>query len=105
MNANERYTPNGKPLTPYEREVLTILVEECGEVIQAATKLLRFGKENRPDNGAPNTEVLSTEVGHVREVINFAIELKLVSPSVAEMAKSEKRRRLHYYMQTDPTTA
>jgi len=29
--------------TEYEREVLTILMEECAEVIQRASKALRFG--------------------------------------------------------------
>jgi hypothetical protein len=35
---NDRYRPNGKPLTEREREILTVLIEECGEVIQSATK-------------------------------------------------------------------
>ena len=30
-------------LTPAQAERLAILIEECGEVIQAATKILRHG--------------------------------------------------------------
>lgn len=44
-------------------EVLVVLIEECGEVIQAATKCLRFGYDrNWPDYGV-NSEVLAKELG------------------------------------------
>jgi NTP pyrophosphatase (non-canonical NTP hydrolase) len=34
-------------LTPEQTEALTILMEECGELIQACSKILRFGPESR----------------------------------------------------------
>ena len=44
-------------------ELLVILIEECGEVIQAATKCLRFGyNRDQPDYGI-NHEVLAHEIG------------------------------------------
>lgn len=44
-------------------ELLVLLIEECGEVIQAATKCLRFGWDRyEPDYGI-NSDVLSKEIG------------------------------------------
>ncbi len=34
-------------LTPAQVEGLTLLMEECGELIQACSKILRFGPESR----------------------------------------------------------
>lgn len=46
-----------------QRERLTMLIEECGEVIQAATKALRHGYESRhPDGGPNNREYLMREL-------------------------------------------
>lgn len=41
----ERYVTSCELPSPYERELLTILIEECAEVQQRATKLLRFGRD------------------------------------------------------------
>lgn len=35
-----------KKLTEGEKELLVITMEECGELIQACSKILRFGKEH-----------------------------------------------------------
>jgi NTP pyrophosphatase (non-canonical NTP hydrolase) len=49
-------------MTAAERERLTMLIEECGEVIQAATKCLRHGYESRhPDGGETNRQYLTRE--------------------------------------------
>lgn len=52
-------------------ELLILLIEECGEVIQAATKCLRFGYHS--DHGVGygvNSEVLSREIGDVQAIID-----------------------------------
>ena len=50
-------------MTDAERERLTMLIEECGEVIQAATKCLRHGYEScHPDGGETNREYLLREI-------------------------------------------
>jgi hypothetical protein len=46
-------------------ELLVLLIEECGEVIQAATKCLRFGYERFQPGYGVNSEVLATEIGDV----------------------------------------
>lgn len=51
-------------------ELLILLIEECGEVIQAATKCLRFGYHS--DHGVGygvNSVVLSRELGDVQAII------------------------------------
>lgn len=97
----EKYKPNGIPLTPYEREVLTILQEECAEVIQAASKLLRFGKENRPDAHTSNQVVLSHEVGDMLEMVSMAEDQCLIYAGNVAHGRKRKRERLARYMQNE----
>ena len=100
MSETERYVPNGTPVTEHERELLTILMEECAEVIQDAAKLLRFGKENRPDSNIANTYKLSTEVGEIMCVVEMAVNVGLLSRASINMSKWHKHERLAHYMQT-----
>lgn len=96
----ERYKPNGIPLTEHEREVLVILMEECAEVTQAASKLLRFGKENHPDTGLCNSLVLATEVGDLEAIISMAGDAGLIDREAVGNANMRKRARLAHFMQT-----
>ncbi len=41
------------------------LIEECGEVIQAASKILRFGVNGEYCDGTPNIQALTVECGQV----------------------------------------
>ena len=51
-------------------ELLVILMEECAEVIQAASKCLRFGyKRDQPEYGQ-NDKVLSGEIGDLLGIID-----------------------------------
>lgn len=50
-------------------EKLILLIEECGEVIQAATKCLRFGWDRDQPNYGVNHEVLANECGDVMAMI------------------------------------
>ncbi len=97
---SERYKPNGAPLTDHEREVLVILMEECAEVIQAASKLIRFGKENRPDFGTANSVVLAHEIGDLEAVIVMTTGLKLYDWSDVLDGIDRKEKRLAHFMQT-----
>lgn len=51
-------------------ELLILLVEECGEVIQAATKCLRFGYDREQPGYGVNSKVLSAEVGDLLGVLD-----------------------------------
>ena len=77
-----------------------ILMEECAEVIQAASKLVRFGKENRPDNGVSNIEVLGLEFGDVESVALLVQSLGLMNQADIRKGITRKRERLAFFMQT-----
>lgn len=97
----ERYQPNGVPLTDYERELLVILMEECAEVTIAASKLIRFGKEKRPDSAEPNTRVLGLEIGDLQHMISMVEIAKLVETRDVFDGIERKMKRLAIYMQTE----
>lgn len=96
----DRYKPNGTPLTDYERELLVILMEECAEVTQAASKLIRFGKENHPDTGLCNTMVLETEIGDLGAIASMVEKAGLTSRYAVTVAAERKRAKLAHFMQT-----
>ena len=54
-------------LAPSEVERLAVLNEECGEVIQAISKILRHGYESKwpREVGLTNRFKLEREIGHV----------------------------------------
>lgn len=74
-------------------ENLILLIEECGEVIQAATKCLRFGfNRNWPDYGV-NHEVLAAELG---DLLGAADALGL-NQEIVEGARKVKLARVEYW--------
>lgn len=95
-----RYKPNGEPLTDYERELLVILMEECAEVTQAASKLIRFGKENRPDSSESNSVVLAHELGDLEGVLSLVIGIDLCRIDDVLDGRKRKAERLSCFMQT-----
>jgi hypothetical protein len=76
------------PMTKLTRdELLILLIEECGEVIQAATKCLRFGYDT--DHGVgygQNDHILSNECGDLQGVID-ALPLER---SLLELCRANK---------------
>ena len=72
------------------KDFLILLVEECGEVIQAATKCLRFGFD--VDHGVDygnNRMVLSREVGDLLAIVD-ALPLDRVNIEVTRSLKIAK---------------
>lgn len=57
------------PMSEDVRELLTILAEECGEVVQRCTKVLRFGFTKNPWNGKRNKDELELELGDVLAIV------------------------------------
>lgn len=64
-------------LNKVQEEILTILQEECAEVIQAVSKVRRFGETN-------NIEQLEQEIADVLCMINLAYRYGI-------MVKNEER--------------
>lgn len=55
-------------------DLLTLLIEECSEVIQAVTKCQRFGYDRDQPGYGINSEVLFGEMGDVLGVIDALAE-------------------------------
>ena len=69
-------------------ELLTILQEECAEVIQEASKIKRFGQTSE------NINRLAKEVGDLVCMIELLQEWEVVSYSAVEDARQEKLQKL-----------
>ena len=86
-------------LTPAEVERLSLLAEECGEVIQAITKILRHGYESGW-KGSNNRDDLAKEIGDVEfatEMLTAAGDVDAVSIINATDEKAEAVARfLHH---------
>lgn len=89
-------------LTDYERELLVCIMEECAEVIQAASKVYRFGKGGCPENVIPNTVTLSGEIGDLMEVLNRAAKVNLIDFTDVDFATVKKGAKLDKYLQYRP---
>jgi NTP pyrophosphatase (non-canonical NTP hydrolase) len=77
------------------KEVLDILQEECAEVIQAVSKINRFGLDNiKPGKPKTNREHLEEEIGDLYAMINILQELNIVSWSNIEQAAEAKVEKL-----------
>lgn len=103
MSTNRFVPADGRQLTPYEREILTILQEECAEVIVAASKLLRFGLGNtNPSTGKKNSEELGLEVGDLQWMIDKVTLAEIVSRDHVIDGMVRKQDRLTQFMQHAP---
>ena len=80
-----------------EKEVMDILQEECAEVIQAVSKISRFGLDNfKPGKPKTNREHLEEELGDLLAMVDILLELGVVNEEAlqrAEVAKIEKLKR------------
>lgn len=84
-------------MTEQEKEILIITAEECGEVIQAVTKILRFGKESKVAAAYTNMHRLEEEIGDLYCMIGLLIERGLVSEEAVYKASTNKYDRLKNY--------
>lgn len=80
-----------------EKETLDILQEECAEVIQAVSKISRFGMDNlKPGKPKTNREHLEEELGDMLAMIDILCSLGVVELDnlrVAKLAKIEKLKK------------
>lgn len=74
-------------------EALRILQEECAEVVQAISKVFRFGLDD-VYNGYTNRERLEEEVGDLLCMVDILVENCLLSDSHVNSARKMKREKL-----------
>lgn len=77
------------------KEVLDILQEECAEVIQAVSKISRFGLDNyKPGKPKTNREHLEQELGDVVAMITLLQMHGVVDKNNVEQARTDKFEKL-----------
>lgn len=93
-------------LEAYEAELLALLAEECGEVVQAIGKILRhgIGSYNPSEPSISNRDRLTREMGDVRAAMILLCEAGVISKDRVHAAADDKRARigkyLHHYAPT-----
>ena len=71
-----------------QEETLVILMEECGEVIQECSKILRFGND---------TSKLAKELGDLQMMINLTSRNLGIDSVKVGVYANEKREKLKKY--------
>ena len=89
------YYIKGNKMDSQTKEVMDILQEECAEVIQAISKISRFGLDNlKPGKPKTNREHLEEELGDMMAMVEILQELDIVSFTNIERAAEAKREKL-----------
>jgi len=82
-------------MNSHTKEVMDILQEECAEVIQAVSKISRFGLNNfKPGKPKTNREHLEEELGDMLAMIDILEEQGIVSRDNLNFAKAAKIEKL-----------
>jgi hypothetical protein len=77
-----------------QHEVLQLLQEECAEVIQAASKCIRFGEKD-------NTFQLEKEIGDLFCILEIMHSYDMFSYTTVEQYTIEKKEKLKKYSNLD----
>jgi NTP pyrophosphatase (non-canonical NTP hydrolase) len=80
-------------ITDKQSEIMDISQEECAEVIQAISKIRRFGLDSE-HNGVTNKEHLEEEVGDLMCMLNLLDEFGLVDWTLVSLHAQNKRKKL-----------
>lgn len=76
-----------------EREILLILQEESAEVIQAVSKIFRFGHDTVWD-GQTNKEHLTEEIGDFLAMVQILVDIGMICQTEVINAKHKKIAKL-----------
>ena len=83
-------------ITEKQNEIMDISQEESAEVIQAISKIRRFGL-NSEHNGVTNKEHLEEEVGDLTCMLNLLGEFGLVDWDKVQVHAINKRKKLQIW--------
>jgi NTP pyrophosphatase (non-canonical NTP hydrolase) len=82
-------------LTEEEHEALSLLMEECGEVVQAIGKIMRHGLDSdHPGTLITNRDALAKEVSDVQCSIKILLRDGVIDQKKIDKARREKIRKL-----------
>jgi len=88
-------------LNAYQDELLTILIEECGEAIQEACKINRFGIDAKSHHiaGSNHKACLIQELGDIIAVVELLIDSDMgITEELLDMAKERKLKKIGKWM-------
>jgi NTP pyrophosphatase (non-canonical NTP hydrolase) len=88
-------------LSPAEDELLTLLNEECAEVIQIVCKAQRHGLNSyHPDepDGVSNAEMVAEEVGQVLAAVDLLVAAGVLRRELIDEERATKLRRVGDYL-------
>jgi hypothetical protein len=97
----EAGTSHFNALTEAEQERLAILIEECGEVVQAGCKILRHGYGSTNPNiplSENNRQMLERELGDLMHAMNRMVEQHDLDWYVIERRTFSKPERIKPYL-------
>jgi len=81
-----------------EHEIMSILQEESAEVIQAVSKIFRFGYDSKhPDVTFDNREHLAEELGDLLAMITLCQDFGIVNNEAVWIAKDKKLEKLRQW--------
>lgn len=90
-------TPHFNKLSPAELELLAILSEECGEVVQVIGKILRHGLDfKNPLTHECNRALLTDEMGDVRAAMIRLTDAGIVTKEFVHQRADQKLRYTPY---------
>lgn len=86
-------------LTPKQAELLALLAEECGEVIQVVGKALRHGlASTHPNGGQDNKQLIEKELGDVLAAMSKLTDSSELDANAIAKAKSDKLDSVGQYL-------
>jgi NTP pyrophosphatase (non-canonical NTP hydrolase) len=89
-------------LNEQQQEILRISQEECAEVIQAISKVFRFGLNGtHPDRAQDNQEHLSEEIGDLIAMIELLIRNGIIKEDDVMQARINKFKKLSKWSNID----
>lgn len=96
--------PHFNGLTPAQAELLAMLAEECGEVIQVVGKILRHGYESyHPDRPhITNHDLLAAELTDLSAVLGRIVLVEKLPFGDVEKAWAKKMTFAHHQLEDQP---
>ena len=97
----DKFISPSPPPEGIERELLTILAEECCEVGQRVSKALRFGiKEIQPGQDLTNAERIMEELGDIFAVMELLEKQGIIDQTTIGKFYEKKVPKLNRYLQS-----
>jgi len=94
-------------LTPAEDELLALILEECGEIVQAVGKIQRHGYESvdptkPPEEQITNRRALQKELGDLKCAIHLMHRSGHIDWQTIDQAAVMKLQRIRRYLHHQP---